>query len=171
MKPDDSRLLEERKARLDVRLDPKWQEVRERAMQSLVHLQWLPSNGNRELELFIGKIRQRAQQHLPPLVPLREELRPSHRSSPKFLFPLAPWFLTIASQEVGEAGLKISRNMPADHRNGIPTVRALNRKITLVELVDGRFAESLVSKIFVTNRLDNARHNKLRHAAVQLPAK
>ncbi len=32
MKPDDSRLLEERKTRLDVRLDPEWQEERERPM-------------------------------------------------------------------------------------------------------------------------------------------
>lgn len=32
MKPDDSRFLSERKARLDVRLDPDWQEERERPM-------------------------------------------------------------------------------------------------------------------------------------------
>ena len=32
MKPDDSRLLEERKSRLDERLDPERQEVRERPM-------------------------------------------------------------------------------------------------------------------------------------------
>lgn len=32
MKADDSRFLEERKARLDVRLDPEWQEVRELPM-------------------------------------------------------------------------------------------------------------------------------------------
>jgi hypothetical protein len=32
VKPDDSRLLAERKARLDVRLDPEWQVVRERPM-------------------------------------------------------------------------------------------------------------------------------------------
>jgi len=32
VKSDDSRFLEERKARLDVRLDPEWQEVRERPM-------------------------------------------------------------------------------------------------------------------------------------------
>src|SRR5438552_16230890 len=61
-------------------------EVRERTMERLVDAQWLTANRHGNLELFVGEIRQRAEQRVPSLVPLREEIVTSHCPSLNFFF-------------------------------------------------------------------------------------
>ena len=51
--------------------------------------------------------------------------------------------------------------MPADHRNGVTTVRALSRELILAELIDGRLRERFVAKAFGANRVDEFRHDEL----------
>src|SRR5512132_4403325 len=58
--------------------------------------------------------------------------------------------------------------MPADHGNGVTTVRTRSREFIVAELTDGRFGECLVAKIFRADRVGNVRHGKPSKRIIQV---
>src|SRR5258705_6530548 len=127
-------------------------------MKCFVHGQGLIPNRHRLRQLLVGESRQRADQHVPSLVPFREELGSSASSSREFLFALSPGFLSVGGEEVGKPGFEISRDVPGDGGDRVSAVRGGSRELIIAQLIDGRFSERLIAKILGANRLIEIRH-------------
>src|SRR5258708_26068921 len=81
------------------------------------------------------------------------------------LFPYTTLFRS--GQEIGEARLKVARNVPADDRDGIAAVGARSREFSLAKLFHGRLGERLDRK---STRL-NSSHQIISYAVFCLKKK
>jgi len=77
-------------------------------MKGLVHTEVLAPNGDRAAELGVIKGVKCGEEGAPAPLPMCLDLRPADRPPLELFFAVAPGFLTIARQEVGEAGAQVT---------------------------------------------------------------
>src|SRR6478752_5049495 len=103
--------------------------MRQRAVQGFIHAQRLLTDDDDVIQVRITQPLERAEEGRPALLPFLEQLRARHRSLAELLLAGPPRLLAVAGQKISEARAKITRDVPADHRDRISPIRALCRQL------------------------------------------
>ena len=97
--------------------------VRQRSVQCLVHPKRLTAYRDGPGQIIVIQRRQRREQDAPPRFPVGQKLRLGDRARLELLLALAPGFLAVAREKIGEPGTQVAADVPADRGDRIAPVR------------------------------------------------